>query len=115
MLKALAAVGEAVVEAHRVEAGSPRAQLREEADRAGGAGAGERPDALADGLGERHRRVADRRHEPQSAAPSRLATRSAETTPSSWKPQPQYAPQKCVRLRPLISATRPWAATPAGV
>src|SRR4051794_2468014 len=48
--------------------------------------------------------------------PSSEATRSALTTPSSWKPQPQYAPQKCVRLcRPLISSCRACARAPAVV
>ena len=43
------------------------------------------------------------------------ATRAALATPSSWKPQPQYAPQKCVRLRPLISSWRACASRPAAV
>src|SRR4051794_727980 len=43
--------------------------------------------AVADGA------LVDRARGHESRAPKRSATRTPLTTPSSWKPQPQYAPQ----------------------
>ncbi len=62
------------------------------------------------------RALVDRAARAHSASPPSVsATRTALATPSSWKPQPQYAPQKCVRSRPLISPWRRCAAWPAEV
>src|SRR5438270_665227 len=46
--------------------------------------------------------------------PSAPATSTALRMPSSWNPQPQYAPANQVRRTPWISALRVCAATEAG-
>ena len=49
----------------------------------------------------------------QPLASIRSQTASALCTPSSWKPQPQYAPAKCTPPAPSISAWRRCAAIAA--
>ncbi len=51
----------------------------------------------------------------QNATPRSPATETADAKPSSWKPLPKYAPQKWVRLRPLIRPSSDWVSTLSAV
>ena len=94
-------------------AAEQRAAARRGRGRAARGGGGTRARARRSGGGGSCPRRARCRGITGSARRARAATRIALATPSSWKPQPQYAPQKCVRRRPLISPWRRWAATPS--